>query len=620
MAQEPAQQRRYVIRFAGDSGDGIQVQGQQFTMAAAFSGHDLSTLPDFPAEIRAPVGTRFGVSAFQIQFGGESIATPGDAPDVLVALNPAALVVNLHQLPTSALVILDADAFTTQRLKRADLDSNPLEDGTLSGFKVLPINISTLTAEAVKPHGLGTKDSGRCKNFWVLGLVLWMFSQSRQPVAAWIKKKFAAQPVVQQANLAALNAGHTYAEAMEIGPVWQQKHVPPAPLPIAEYRTVTGAETLALGLVAAAEQADLELLFCSYPITPASSLLHHLAGLEEVGVATFQTEDEIAAICSAIGASYAGKLGVTSSSGPGIALKTEAMGLAVAAELPLLIINSQRSGPSTGMPTKTGQGDLYQAVYGRNGDTPIPVVAARSPADCFDAAIEAVTIALRHMTPVLLLTDAYITNASELWPLPDLASYPKIQTRRPKGDGQALFDRAPDTHARLWAVPGDAGYVHRIGGLERDLNTGNISYEPDNHQAMTDMRVGKIAKIASFIPPQAIDLGTTGALAVVGWGSTYGAVHQAVRESLSEGHSLAHVHIKHLQPLPPDLKDLLLEFDNVLVVEMNTGQLATLLRDKLLIPVEQFNQVTGQPFTVADIKAAIHRLLTTSSEKMQRAN
>ena len=479
----------HVVRFAGDSGDGIQLQGQQFTVASALAGHDLATLPDFPAEIRAPAGTRYGVSAFQIQFGGERITTPGDAPDVLIAFNPAALVVNLSHLAPHSLVVVDESAFTEQRLKRADLDSNPLEDGTMSDHEVVRIDITHLTTEAVKPHGLGTKDSVRCKNFWALGLVLWMFDQPREPTQKWIRAKFANNEQIRDANLTALDAGHAYGETAELTHILDQETIPEAPLDAVEYRTITGAESLALGLVAAGELADTELMFCSYPITPASSLLHHLVGLEEAGVATFQAEDEIAAVCAAIGSSYAGKLGVTSSSGPGVALKGEALGLAVATELPLVVVNSQRAGPSTGMPTKTEQSDLYQAVYGRNGDTPLPVVASRSPADCFDAAIEACRIALRHMTPVILLTDGYIANASELWPLPDIDGYAPIDTRKPnETDSGSVFQRDEQSHARLWAAPGDDRFIHRVGGIEKDIDTGNISYEADNHQAMTDLR------------------------------------------------------------------------------------------------------------------------------------
>ncbi|MEM7078368.1 MAG: 2-oxoacid:acceptor oxidoreductase subunit alpha [Pseudomonadota bacterium] len=600
----------HVVRFAGDSGDGIQLQGQQFTVASAMAGHDLATLPDFPAEIRAPAGTRYGVSAFQIQFGGERITTPGDAPDVLIAFNPAALVVNLNQLAPDSLIIVDDGAFTDQRLKRADLASNPLADGSLDHHEVIQIDITRLTTETVKPLGLGNKDAGRCKNFWALGLVLWMFDQPRDPTQAWIKQKFASDQQIVEANLAALDAGHAYAETTELHHRLRQDMIPEAPLDAVEYRTITGAENLALGLIAAGELADTELMFCSYPITPASSLLHHLVGLEDAGVSTFQAEDEIAAVCSAIGASYAGKLGVTSSSGPGIALKTEAIGLAVAAELPLVIVNVQRAGPSTGMPTKTEQSDLYQAVYGRNGDTPLPVVAARSPADCFDAAVEAVTIALRHMTPVILLSDGYIANASELWPIPDIDTYPAISHHKPDAQHEgAVFERDTQTLARLWATPGDPRFIYRVGGIEKDVETGNISYDAANHQAMTDIRAAKVASVANFIADAEIDQGGPGKLVVVAWGSTYGTVYQSVRQSIAAGLSIAHIHLRHINPLAPNLRELLAQFEQILVPELNNGQLATLLRDKLSVTVAQFNKVTGQPLTVTELNDHIRSLV-----------
>jgi len=605
--QQPANiQTSHVVRFAGDSGDGIQLQGQQFTVASALSGHDLATMPDFPAEIRAPAGTRYGVSAFQIQFGGDQVTTPGDAPDVLFAFNPAALVVNLSHLSPHSIVVVDANAFTEQRLKRADLSSNPLTDGTMDNHEVIAIDISDLTVAAVKPCGLGTKDAGRCKNFWALGLALWMFEQPRDATQAWIEAKFSGNEQVKNANLAALDAGHAYGENTETQHVLKQMPTLQASLEAVEYRTITGAESLALGLVAAGELADTELMFCSYPITPASSLLHNLVGLEDAGVATYQAEDEIAAVCSAIGASYAGKLGVTSSSGPGIALKTEALGLAVATELPLVVVNSQRAGPSTGMPTKTEQSDLYQAVYGRNGDTPLPVIAARSPADCFAVAIEAVRIALRHMTPVILLTDGYIANASELWPIPDIDEFAPIDTAKPNAStNQAVFDRHPETQARLWATPGDERFIHRVGGIEKDYATGNISYDADNHQSMTDMRSAKLASVADFIADQTIEQGSTSGLAVVAWGSTYGTIARAVRDSLAEGIEVAHIHLTNINPLPANLGSLLEQYDQVLVPELNTGQLATLLRDKLNLELTQLNKVTGQPLTVMEVKSAI---------------
>ena len=618
-----AQQDRHVVRFAGDSGDGIQLQGQQFTIASALSGHDLATLPDFPAEIRAPVGTRYGVSAFQIQFGGNRITTPGDAPDVLVAFNPAALVVNLPTLPEGAMIIVDESSFTEQRLKRADLSSNPLTDGSLQGYQVVPIDISTLTLEAVaaSEHGsaLGNKDSLRCKNFFVLGLVLWMFEQSRDSVAEWISAKFGGKPELLDANLAALNAGHAFGETAELGHELKHPKPPSAPLEAVEYRTITGAEAIALGLVAAGELADTELMFCSYPITPASSVLHNLTALEDAGVSTFQAEDEIAAICSAIGASYAGKLGVTSSSGPGIALKTEAMGLAVSAELPLLILNIQRAGPSTGMPTKTEQSDLYQAVYGRNGDTPVPVLAASTPGDCFDTAIEAARIALRHMTPVILLSDGYIANASELWPIPDFDALAPIATRK-LPDVEHAFERDSATGARVWPEPGNPKQIYRVGGIEKDEATGHISYDADNHQAMTDLRAHKVASVANFIPDQTVAQGSgKGGIAVVAWGSTYGTVFQTVKRAIADGLNVSQIHLRHINPLPSNLGELLAGFDAVLVPELNTGQLATLLRDKLLLDVRQLNKVSGQPLQIGELRASIEALVAETSSSHAQA-
>lgn len=612
-SQVTAQQDRHVVRFAGDSGDGIQLQGQQFTIASALSGHDLATLPDFPAEIRAPVGTRYGVSAFQIQFGGNRVTTPGDAPDVLIAFNPAALVVNLPTLPAGAMIIVDESSFTEQRLKRAHLQSNPLSDGSLQGYQVVPIDISTLTLEAVaaseQGSTLGNKDSLRSKNFFVLGLVLWMFEQSRDSVADWIRAKFASQPAVLDANLAALNAGHAYGETAELGHEMKHPKPPSAPLDAVEYRTITGGEAIALGLVAAGELADTELMFCSYPITPASSVLHNLTALEDAGVSTFQAEDEIAAICSAIGASYAGKLGVTSSSGPGIALKTEAMGLAVSAELPLLILNIQRAGPSTGMPTKTEQSDLYQAVYGRNGDTPIPVLAAATPGDCFEVAIEAARIALRHMTPVILLSDGYIANASELWPIPDFDAMAPIETRK-LPDATHAFERNPATGARVWPEPGNPKQIYRVGGIEKDQASGHISYDADNHQAMTNLRAHKVASVADYIPDQRIEQGSgKGGVAVLAWGSTYGTVFQSVKRAIADGANVSQIHLRHINPLPKNLGELLSGFDAVLVPELNSGQLATLIRDKLLLDVHQLNKVSGQPLHVSELRAAIDALL-----------
>src|SRR5688572_3078270 len=522
-----------VVRFAGDSGDGMQLTGGQFTLSTALAGNDFATFPDFPAEIRAPQGTLFGVSAFQINFGSTAIETAGDAPDVLVAMNPAALKTNLEALKPGGLIIADTGEFTKRNLEKAKYEVNPLEDGSLAQWDLLAFDISALTLEAVKPFGLGNKEALRCKNMWTLGLALWMFDRDRQPLIDWLHQKFAKNPDLAEANIAALNAGHAYGETAEISGPLKKLHLPPVPAEPGLYRTITGAEAISLGLVAGAQLAGLPMFFGGYPITPASAILHHLARLKEFGVTTFQAEDEIAAICAAIGASYAGQLGVTSSSGPGIALKGEAMGLAIMTELPLVIVNSQRGGPSTGLPTKTEQSDLYQAVYGRNGDAPLPVIAARSPADAFEVAIEACRIATQYMTPVILLTDGYIANAAEPWKVPDPAGYEPFPVRflaeKNADAGETLLPYKRDAKgARPWIKPGTPGLMHRIGGIEKHEETGNIDYSPANHQAMTDARKAKIDQIA--IPDQDIALGdATGRLAVVGWGSTFGPIHQAVR-------------------------------------------------------------------------------------------
>ncbi len=601
-----SQSESVVIRFAGDSGDGMQLTGGQFTLSTALSGNDLATFPDFPAEIRAPQGTLFGVSAFQINFGSDEIDTAGDAPDILVAMNPAALKTNVGALKLGGLIIADVGEFTDRNLAKAKYDANPLEDDSLGKWQLIPINISALTLAAVKPFGLGTKDALRCKNMWTLGLALWMFDRDRQPLVNWLNAKFAKKPELAEANIAALNAGHAYGETVELGGHVHQHHVAPAAAEPGLYRTMTGAEAVALGLVAGAGLANLPMFFGGYPITPASSILHYLSGLKEYGVTTFQAEDEIAAITSAIGASYAGSLGVTSSSGPGIALKTEAMGLAIMTELPLVIINSQRGGPSTGLPTKTEQSDLYQAVYGRNGDAPLPVIAARSAGDAFDCAIEAVRIATQYMTPVMLLTDGYIANAAEPWKVPDMANYEPFPVRFldtvPEG-GFKPYAR-DNKLARPWVKPGTPDLLHRIGGIEKALGTGNIDYSPETHQAMTDIRQAKVAGIA--VPDQEIALGAAGAtLCVIGWGSTYGPIHQAVRRMRAKGLDVAHIHVRHIWPMPGNLGELLKGFGRVLVPEMNTGQLKTLLRDQFLVDARPLNKVSGQPFTIAEIEAAI---------------
>jgi 2-oxoglutarate/2-oxoacid ferredoxin oxidoreductase subunit alpha len=601
-----------VVRFAGDSGDGMQLTGGQFTLSSALAGNDFATFPDFPAEIRAPVGTLFGVSAFQVNFGSEAINTAGDQPDVLVAMNPAALKTNVQSLREGGLIIADSGEFSKRNLEKAKYESNPLEDGSLAKWQLLAFDISALTLEAVKPFGLGNKEALRCKNMWTLGLSLWMFDRDRQPIIDWLNAKFAKKPELAESNIAALNAGHAYGETAELSGPLKQMHVGAASVDPGLYRTVTGAESLSFGLVAGAQLAGLKMFFGGYPITPASAILHHLSRLKEYGITTFQAEDEIAAIASAIGASYAGSLGVTSSSGPGIALKGEAMGLAIMTELPLVIVNSQRGGPSTGLPTKTEQSDLYQAVYGRNGDAPMPVIAARSPVDCFDCAIEAVRIAVEYMTPVMLLTDGYIANAAEPWKVPDLDGYKPFPVEfmdEAQEGGFKPYGRDAKLK-RPWVKPGTPGLMHRIGGIEKEVDTGHINYSPANHQAMTDIRTAKVLGVADSIPYQACEMGEAGAkLAVVGWGSTYGPIHQAVKRMRAKGVDVAHVHIRHIWPMPKNLGDLLKSFDKVIVPEMNTGQLKTLLRDQFLVDAKPVNKVSGQPFTIAEMEAAIQGAL-----------
>ncbi|MFT5537634.1 2-oxoacid:acceptor oxidoreductase subunit alpha [Parasphingorhabdus sp.] len=608
-----------VVRFAGDSGDGMQLTGGQFTLSTALAGNDLATFPDFPAEIRAPQGTLFGVSAFQINFGSRAIETAGDEPDVLIAMNPAALKTNVQAVRPGGLVIADEGEFGKRNLDKAHYETNPLEDGSLAKWQLLKLNISQLTLDAVKPFGLGNKEALRCKNMWTLGLALWMFERDREPVVQWLKGKFAKLPDIADANIAALNAGHAYGETAEIsgdglgGGHLQHHKIAAAPAEPGTYRTVSGAESLSLGLVAGARLAGLPMFFGGYPITPASAILHHLARLKEFGVTTFQAEDEIAAITAAIGASYAGSLGITSSSGPGIALKGEAMGLAIMTELPLVIVNSQRGGPSTGLPTKTEQSDLYQAVYGRNGDAPMPVIAARSPEDAFYCAIEAVRIAVQYMTPVMLLTDGYIANAAEPWKIPDvdtLERFPvSFMTEKPEGP---LLPYSRDANLkRPWIKPGTPGLMHRIGGIEKGVDTGHIEYGPANHQTMTEIRRDKILGVADSLPDQDLAFGKAGAkLCVVGWGSTFGPIHQAVSRASKAGRDVAHVHIRNIWPLPKNLGELLKSFDRIIVPEMNTGQLKTILRDQYLVDAKPVNKVSGQPFTIAEIVSAIEENLS----------
>ena len=597
-----------VIRFAGDSGDGMQLTGTQFTQSTALMGNDLATFPDFPAEIRAPIGTTYGVSAFQINFASYDVMTPGDAPDVLVAMNPAALKVHLRDVPRGGTIVLNTDAFNARNLNKAGFAANPLEDGTLDNYVVIPIDIQKMTLAAVDGLGLTNKEAVRCKNMWALGLMCWMYDRDRQPTVDWLEQRFGQRaPELAKANVAALNAGHAYGETAELPSGADAYVVPKAEVKPGVYRAVTGTEAVAWGLVTGARKAGLELFVGSYPITPASALLHTLSNLKQYGVTTFQAEDEIAAVCSAIGASYAGSIGVTSSSGPGIALKTEAIGLAFAAELPLVVVNSQRGGPSTGLPTKTEQSDLFQAVYGRNADAPLPVIASRSAGDCFFAAVEAVRLAVGYMTPVILLTDGYLANAAEPWEIPDVDEIPDFKvTLRTDPEGFHPFLRDERTLARNWAVPGTPGLMHRIGGIEKSYETGHISYDPDNHHRMTKVRAAKIDGIAGDVPPQEVASGPeSGKLAVVGWGSTWGAINQAVRRANASGLEVAHIHVRHIWPLPENLGELLGGYEKILVPEMNDGQFVAVLRARYLVPAEGLNQISGLPFKVSDLEAAI---------------
>ena len=600
-----------VVRFAGDSGDGMQLTGSNFTEATALYGNDLATFPDFPAEIRAPAGATFGVSAFQIYFGSQDVTTAGDDVDVLVAMNPAALITNLKDLIPGGLVIVDADSFTDKNLTRAGYSENPLEDDSLDGYRVITVEISKQVLEAVKPFGLSHKFAVRCKNMWTLGLVMWLFDRDRSVTIENLKKKFAAKPEIAEANIAAINAGHAYGETAELPTGIDVYKVPKADVAPGLYRNTTGSDALAFGLLAGGQLANLPITFASYPITPASSLLDALSQQKHFNVVTFQAEDEIAAVCAAVGASFAGSLGVTSSSGPGITLKGEAISLASSTELPLVIINTQRGGPSTGLPTKTEQSDFNQALYGRHADTMLPVISASSSVDCFDVAIEACRLAVQFMTPVILLSDGYMANASEPWLVPDVTSYKSFPVSfETESENFTPAKRDPETLARVWAKPGTPGLEHRIGGIEKDIDTGNISYDSENHQAMTDLRERKIENISRYIPEQTVNSGPEkGKLAVVGWGSTYGAIHQAVKRCLQEKLDVAHIHVRYLNPLPANLKVLLGQYENILVPEMNTGQFVNLLRSKFLFDAKAFNKVSGQPFKIREIETEIKTIL-----------
>jgi len=603
---------RVIIRFAGDSGDGMQLTGDRFTSASALFGNDLVTLPDFPAEIRAPAGTIAGVSAFQVHISDHDITTPGDAPDVLVAMNPAALKSDLHRLHGQGSVILNADAFTERNLDKAGYDKDPREDGTLDGHKVYEVPMTDLTKKAVEHLGVKPRDAERSKNFFALGLVTWMYTRPAQPTLDWIKEKFAKTPQVVEANTAAFKAGHAFGETAEL---FDHRYaVKPADKLPGTYTNITGNVALAWGLVAASQLADLPLFLGSYPITPASDILHELSKHKNFGVRTLQAEDEIAGVGSAVGAAYGGHLAITTTSGPGVALKGETIGLAVSLELPLVVVDIQRGGPSTGLPTKTEASDLLMALYGRHGESPMPVVAASTPAGCFDAAIEACRIALKYRTPVFLLSDGYLANGAEPWLLPDVDSLPDISTTfatEPNGTnpgGEPVhhpYERDPDTLARSWALPGTPGLEHRIGGLEKADVTGNVSYDPANHERMTLLRRGKLEAIAKDIPLVELDGELDDDLVVIGWGSTWGAISGGIDRVRAKGHKVARIHLTHLSPFPSNLGELLGHFDRAIVPEMNLGQLCKVLRAEFLIDAKPVSKIRGLPFTAAEIEAAI---------------
>jgi 2-oxoglutarate ferredoxin oxidoreductase subunit alpha len=598
-----------VIRFAGDSGDGMQLTGDRFTSETAALGNDLSTLPNYPAEIRAPQGTLLGVSSFQLHFADHNVLTPGDAPHVLVAMNPAALKANLGDLPRGGTIIVNTDEFTKRNLGKVDYLVSPVEDGSLDGYHVHPLNLTSLTVDALADFPLSRKDKERSKNMFALGLLSWLYTRPTTGTEQFLKNKFGSKPEILEANLAALRAGFNYGETTEDFAVTYE--IAPAEMRAGTYRNITGNTAVAYGLVAAAQLAGLPLVLGAYPITPATDILHVLSKLKRFGVTTMQVEDEIAAVGAAIGASYGGALGVTPTSGPGVALKSEAIGLAVTMELPLVIVDVQRGGPSTGLPTKTEQSDLLQAMFGRNGESPVAVVAPQSPGDCFDAALEAVRIATTYRTPVFLLSDGYLANGSEPWHIPDVASlsHDKVNFATELNDVDANGDwvfhpflRDPETLARPWAVPGTPGLEHRIGGIEKANVTGDISYDPDNHDVMTRLRQAKIDGIAKSIPNLEVDDPSGQAdVLILGWGSTYGPIAEATRLARSSGVNVARAHIRHLNPFPPNLGELLSRYERVIVPEMNLGQLAMLLRAKYLVDVQSYTQVRGLPFTSIEL-------------------
>ncbi len=598
------------VRFCGDSGDGMQLAGTQLTNTSALAGNDIATFPDFPAEIRAPRGTKAGVSGFQIRFASTEIFTPGDQVDALVAMNPAALTTNLVDLISGGILIVNKDAFDEKGMAQAGYKTNPLEDNSLDGYQLFPVEMTRLTRLAVEGLGLGQKEADRCRNFYAMGLTFWLYDRSLEPTLRYITEKFGKMPGVAEANRRALRAGFNYGETTEA--MLSQFSVHKADLEPGLYRNITGNQALAWGLIAAAERSGCQLFYGSYPITPASDILHELVRHKSFGVRTFQAEDEIAAITSAIGASFAGSMGVTASSGPGIALKTEAIGLAVMTELPLLIINVQRGGPSTGLPTKTEQADLFQAMYGRNGECPLPIVAARSPADCFTAAFDAWRLATRYMTPVMLLTDGYIANGAEPWKVPDIDSLPQFVIKHPgpSENGDVFHPYARDERlARPWALPGTPGLMHRIGGLEKQDITGNVNYEPANHEHMVNLRARKVAQIANDIPAQAVEGPSSGKLLVISWGGTYGACATAAQQVRARGGSVAHAHLRYLNPFPANLGQLIGRFEKVLVPELNRGQLRAILRSEFLVDAVGLNKIQGKPFAVREVIEKIESLL-----------
>ena len=596
-----------VVRFCGDSGDGMQLAGTQMTNTSAAFGNEISTRPDYPSEIRAPAGTVAGVSGFQLHFGSHTLRTPGDTVDALVAMNPAALKANVADLHHGGILIVNEDAFTPGNLKKAELESNPLEDGSLNDYRLHRVPIDRLNAEACKDTGLPPRAAGRCKNFFALGVVYWLFDRPMEPTLHWIERKFGPTPAVLDANTKALKAGYHFGETTEM--FGQRYVVPKAKLPPGTYRQVSGNEATSLGLIAAAQLAGKPLFYGSYPITPASEILQELSRHKSFDVRTFQAEDEIAAMTSVIGAAYAGAFAVTGTSGPGAALKSEGLGLAIMTELPMVIVNVQRGGPSTGLPTKTEQADLNQAVLGRNGEAPLCVLAAATPADCFNMAIEAFRIAVKYMTPVVLLTDGYLANGAEAWRIPDIDELPKFDIRHPRaGDGFQPYAR--DEHlARPWAIPGTPGLEHRIGGLEKENVSGDVCHEPDNHQLMCELRRAKIDRIAQDIPPQEILGDDSGDLLVVGWGSTYGAIATAVERCRVKGMSVSSVHLRYIDPMPADLGDILRRFKRVVVPEMNLGQLLHRLRSAYLVDAIGFHKIQGKPFEIAEIENKIQELL-----------